>query len=116
MTDRPRYWKCRLAKHGPFVGVKTFFGPPFVDDEELDRSPRLQALVHTDRTARAVTMTGVDDVPVEVHGVTLRNIEPIKEHEYRYLVAHSAWAEEYKPDRPEANATEPVDFNKIIPI
>lgn len=113
---KPRYYKARLVKDGPFVGVKVWHGLPFVDGEEIDRAPRLQALVHTERTARVVTMTGVDDVPVDVDGVTLRNIETILEHQYRFLVAHADWAKAHKPDHPKADARKPVDFNKLLPF
>lgn len=112
----PRYYRARIAKDGPFVGVKCWEGAPFVDGEELDRSPRLQALVHTEKTARAILQLGDEGVPVEVHGLTLRNIEPIQEHEYRYLVAHAAWAEEHKPDHPHADARTAVDFHKLLPF
>lgn len=110
------FYRARIAKAGPFVGVKMFFGPPLVDGDELDRSPRLQVLVDTETTARAVLMTGEDDTPVEVDGVTLRNIEPTTEADYRFLVADSAHARDWRPDHPKASPREAVDFNTLLPF
>lgn len=81
----PSYYRARLVKSGPYVGVAVWFGLPFVDGEEIDRSPRLQTLVHTEETARAVLMMGTV-APVEVEGITLLNIEPVSESEYQRLV------------------------------
>lgn len=95
------------------MGVMTFSAPPLVDGELLDRSPRPQALISAEITARAILQFGVGDVPVEVHGVTLRNIEPASESEWRFLVAHAEWAREHAPDHPKATPRKPVDFNTL---
>ncbi len=100
MPAANHFYRARLVKGGPFVGVKTFFGPPFVDGEEVDRSPRWQALVRTETTARAILMG--DATPIEVDGVMLRNIEGIPEAEYRYLVAHADYSTKYAPLNPDA--------------
>jgi hypothetical protein len=113
MTGR-RFYRARLVTGGPDVGVATWFGPPWVDGEEVDRSPRWQALVGIETTARAILMG--DELPIEVDGIGLRNIEPIKEHQYRFLVATSDWATAHAPDRPEANPREPVDFHTLKPF
>lgn len=109
----PRFWRCRLVKAGPYVGVMTWHGPPLVDGEELDRSARHQALVGTETTGRAILMG--DHLPIEVDGIGLRNIERIKEHEYRFLVATSDWATAHAPDRPQAQPRKPVDYNTLKP-
>lgn len=106
----PRFFRARLAKLGPFVGVKVFFGPPLVDGELLDRSPRLQAQVEVETTGRAVLHLGEDGVPVEIDGLTLRNIEGCTEAVYRFLVADAAHAREWRPDHPKANPRKPVDW------
>ena len=81
--------RARIAKDGPYVGVRIWTGPPIVDGEELDRSPRRQVMVGNEITGRAV-FAG-DRLPVEVEGVTLRQIEEISEADYRFLVAHQEW-------------------------
>lgn len=112
MTVR-HYYRARLIKDGPFVGVVTFFGPPLIDGEEVDRSPRWQARIHTEKTARAILMG--DELPIEVDGVGLRNIEKIDEDEYRYLVAHAGWAEQHAPDHPTVSPKKAIDFHTLPP-
>lgn len=100
MTDR-HYWRCRLVKDGPWVPAVTWFGPPMVDGEELDRSPRWQCLLRTETTARAVLFG--DEAPIEVEGNdTLRNLERIEEKEYLYLRDHAAWASQHARHLPDA--------------
>jgi len=102
-----------MAKGGADVGVMTFFDGPMVDGEILDRSPRWQALVHTETTARVILMG--DYIPIDVDGVGLRNIEPCEEHEYRFLVADAGWTEVHAPDRPEANPRQAVNWLTLKP-
>lgn len=109
--NQVRYWQARMVKDGPFVGVKTWHGAPLIDGEELDRSPRWQALVGTEATGRMI-LTG-DYMPVEVDGVHLRNLSRIEEHEYDFLVAETGWTEVHAPHRPQANPHKPVDFNTL---
>lgn len=112
----PRFFRARLVRGGPAVGVRMFVGPPIVDGEEIDRSPRLQVLIAHETTARAVLMLGDGDTPVEIDGVTLRSIEPVTEAEYRFLIAHAGWAREHAPDHPKADPRKPVDFSTILPF
>lgn len=105
------FWSARLASKAPPVGVMTWFGPPLVDGEELDRSPRWQALVRTEKTGRAILMG--DEVPIEVEGVMLRNVEKITKAAYLLLVNHAAWSTEYKPSNPDAAPNSPVDVTKM---
>ncbi len=109
MKDAVFYWRAKLIKDGPWIGVKTFFGPPLVDGEELDRSPRWQAKVRNETSGRAILFG--DNCPIEVDGknMTLRNIERIEEPEYRYLVAHSDWATKHAPDQPDAAPRTKID-------
>lgn len=113
LPDKPRFYRARLAKRGPFIGVKVWRGPPLIDGEEVDRSPRWQVLVDADTTGRAVLMFGDGDIPIEVDGVTLRSIEPTDEADYRFLVADSAHAREWRPDHPKASPRQAVDFNRL---
>jgi hypothetical protein len=101
------YWKARLAKGAPYIGVMTFFGAPIIDGEEQDRSHSWQAIVRTETTSRLVLMG--DKCPIEVEGVFLRNCEPISEADYRYLVHHAEWATKYAPAHPDASPNKAPD-------
>lgn len=100
-----------MAKMAPFVGVAVWEGPPWVEGEELDRSPRLQALVRTETTARAVIMMGVD-TPVEIEGIWLRNFEKTTKANYLYLVNHAEYSTAHAPNNPDASPQEAIDWNK----
>jgi len=104
------FWKAKLIRGGPFVGVKTFHGPPLVDGEFLDRSHRWQAIVRLETSARMILMG--DETPIEVEGKHLRGIERIDEAAYRHLIEHADWATKYRPDLPDANPETPVDWAK----
>lgn len=101
------YWRAKLGKDTPWICVMTWFGPPLVDGEELDRSPRWQAKVRTEQTSRAILMGG--EIPIEVDGVNLRNLEKITLANYLYLRDHSAWAEAHAPHMPDANPKRKID-------
>lgn len=113
MTAR-HYYRARLVGGGPYVGVMVWHGLPLVDGDELDRSPRWQALISTATTARAVLMG--EHLPVEIDGATLRNLEPIPEHTYRFMVADAEHASDWRPDDPKASPKKAVDFNKLLPF
>jgi hypothetical protein len=108
------YYRARLVGAGPYVGVMVWRGLPFVDGEEVDRSPRWQALVGTEKTARAILMG--DELPIEVDGVTLRNLERISEQDYQYLVAHADWAKQHAPSMPDASPRQKVDLKRMPSI
>jgi hypothetical protein len=109
-----RYYRARLVGAGPFVPVMVWHGAPFIDGTELDRSPRWQALVGVEPSARAVLMG--DEIPIEVDGVTLRNLERISEQTYRFMVADAQHAANWRPDDPKASPQKAVDFNKLLPF
>lgn len=108
------FYRARLVGQGPYVGVMVWHGMPLVDGDELDRSPRWQALVGTAKTARAVLLG--DSLPVEVEGVTLRNLETVAEDEYRYLVAHADWARQHAPTAPDATPRQKIDLRRMPSI
>lgn len=110
-----RFYQGRLRKGGPFVGVAVWEGPPWVDGEEVDRSPRLQALVRTETTSRAVIIMGVD-TPVEVDGVWLQNVTRTTKANYLDLIEHAEWATAHSPSSPDADPTVAVDFSKYVPF
>lgn len=111
MSDSTLY-RARLVRDGVFVAVRVWFGPPLVDGEELDRSPRWQAQIDGAPTARAVLMMG-ETLPVDVDGVTLRGIEAVDEAEYQYLLAHGNWAKRYAPSHPRATPRAKPDLRRM---
>ena len=112
--ERVHYWTARYVKGGPLIGVKTFWGQPYIDGCFLDRSPRWQALIRNETTARMILMG--DQAPVEVDGAFIRNVEPTTKANYEYLVSHAAYSTAHAPANADASPTEAVDFNKYIPI
>lgn len=108
------FWQARCAKGAPYVGIMTWEGPPYIDGEELDRSPRFQALIRNETTSRAILQG--DHIPVEVDGIFLRNIEKISQAQYQDLVAHSEYSTAHAPMNPDAAPNEAVNFMKIIPF
>jgi len=114
MVDKRYYWRAKLGKDRPFIPVMTFFAGPWVDGEEQDRSPRWQALVRLETSGRAILMG--DEVPIEVDGVSLRNIEKISEADYRYMVAHADYATKHAPHLPDASPKQAISWNRTKPV
>jgi hypothetical protein len=105
--DDPHFWRAKLVKNGPWVGVMTWTGAPYIEGEEQDRSHRPQALVRTETTARALLYG--DPCPIEIEGMMLRNIERITEAEWKFLIEHSAWATQHAPHMPDAAPRTAID-------
>lgn len=112
--ERVHYWTGKFVKNGPLVGIKTFFGAPYIDGEFVDRSHRWQALLGAELTARMILMG--EPCPIEIDGCYLRNITPTTEANYSYLVAHAAYSMAHAPENADASPTEAIDFNKFVPI
>ncbi len=96
------YYKRRLVKGGPWVGVHIWYGPPTCPHtgQLLDRSWRWQALVNGE---------DADEYEAWISGCA----NPITKEEYEYLLAHSDWAKNYAPD---LAPDKKIDLNKINPI
>jgi hypothetical protein len=107
------FWRAKLVPGGPFVGVKTFLGPPLVDGEYLDRSPRWQAIIRNETTARAILMLGNENAPVEIDGKNIRSVQAITKEDYLLLIRHSEWATKHAPHLPDANPETPIDWMKV---
>lgn len=114
LPSNVKFFTARMVKGGPLVGVATFFAPPLVDGEWLDRSPRFQCLIRNETTARVILMG--NQVPVEVDGAFIRNVEPTTKANYEYLVSHSSYSTSHAPENPDATPTEAIDFNKFVPF
>lgn len=109
--ERVHYWTALYVKGGPLIGVKTFLAPPYVDGEFLDRSPRWQALIRTETTARVILMG--EPCPIEVDGAYIRNIEPTTRANYEYLVEHADYSTAHAPGNADAEPTKSIDFHTM---
>lgn len=81
------HYRFRMRSGGALCGVRIWHGAPHdpVTGEELDRSPRWQALVNDD--------------PVEIERVWPRcAADPISDGEYRHYCRTQAWAQQHAPD------------------
>lgn len=112
------HYAIKLVRGGPRVPVRIWFGLPIIDGEEQDRAHGWFVEVdgRTNRVER-------DDegyrcsVPLSVESVwPFCAKDPITEAEYRFLIAHAAWARDYAPEHPKASPREPVDFSTLLPF
>lgn len=103
------FWRAKLVEKGPYVGVMTWHGPPYINGEEIDRSPRYQALISNETSGRIVLFG--DMTPVDVHKVMLRNLERIQLEDYLHLVDHAKWAVAHAPHLPDASPRTPINWN-----
>lgn len=101
------YWRARFGRETPNIGVRTFFGPPLMDGEYLDRAWRWQAVVRLETSGRVIEFG--EPCPIQVEGVNLRNIERIDAADYRYMVDHADYATKYRPDLPDAAPKTRID-------
>lgn len=113
MAQRDSYYSARLTRGGPLVGVHVWFGPPLIDGEEMDRSPRWQALIDTETTGRPVHQFADDGAPLDVDGVTLREPAPINEALYRFLIERARWAQKHAPHHPSASPRDAIDLRGL---
>ena len=93
------------------VPAVTFFGPPVIEGEIVDRSYRYQVLVRLEETARLVLQGDMTPIEIEDFGF-LSNLESIDEPTYRYMRDMAGWATEHAPDHPAASPRAPIDWNK----
>lgn len=101
------YWRARFGRGTPDIGVRTFYGPPLLEGEYLDRGWRWQAVVRNETSGRVIESG--EPCPIEVEGVSLRNLERIDEPTYKWMVDHSAWATAHRPDLPDAAPKTKID-------
>lgn len=105
------YYKVRLVKGGPFVGVRLYYGQPEIDGEPQDRAPRWCAVVDGRTTYVEKGHDGYRcTIPLDPFSVwPWCGRWPISEADYRYMVDKSRWAKAHSPDRPEAAPREKID-------
>lgn len=110
------HYAMRLARGGVRVAVRIWEGPPVIEGEELDRSPRWCCEIdgRTDRLERDDEAGYLCRVPLEIDRAWPYCAgEPIAESEYRYLLAHAEWAREHQPEHPRAQPRKAVDFHTL---
>lgn len=114
----PAFYRARLVKDGPWIGVLAWFGPPIDPDvgDELDRSWRWQALVDGESVEPNWHAGRIEDRAQFLAALGIRNIAAIDGDEYRYLAATRQWAASNDPDAPEANPRRRVDLRELPPI
>lgn len=106
-TPTAGFYRVKLARGAVWSPVKLWFGPPLdpLTGEELDRSPRWQALVRGFLWERDV---------LELW--TWCAGQPIGESEYEYLLAIHRHASAHEPGMPEARPREQIDLNVMKPL
>lgn len=100
-VDQPGagFYRIKFRRHGHPVGIHIWFGAPHdpITGEELDRSPRWQALAND----REIDLDRVWPSCAS---------DPITEAEYQRLTALQTWGEENAPTGPQANPNRQVDL------
>jgi hypothetical protein len=108
------YYAMRLAKGGIKVAVRVWFGPPTIDGETQDRSPRWCCSVDgiTDKLVDGVRVP-LDPIDDEVWPFCA--LHPIDQTEFLFLLKRTTWARTESPDHPAANPRKPIDLRKLKP-
>jgi hypothetical protein len=98
----PGYYELSLTKGAPTVGARIEYGPP--EDPEnpgefLDRSWYWRTTIDSEPDPKP------SPAPTEATWRVwhARDMKPINERRYRFLLEDRAWARKYAPDSPEAN-------------
>ena len=99
----PGFYRRRLVKGGPWVGVAIWIEQEIGDEGDL----------LTDETL-ACARDGLTADPDEEWSYCAGN--PITEEEYRYLCDRSKWAASYAPETPEARPTKSINLGELPPI
>lgn len=107
------FYRTRLIKDGPEVGVRLWWGQPVIDGETQDRAPRwcIEVNGETDYVEKDPEHPEYRcRVPLDVSRYwPWCGKNKITEAEYRYLVEHSKWAREHAPHLPDAQPRKKID-------
>ena len=93
------HYRMRLRSGGVFVGIRIWYGAPLdpLTGEELDRSPRWQAMAN--------------ERPIDLDRVWPRcAASPIDETEYRYLTHLQNWSQQNVPESPHSDPRRTVNM------
>lgn len=110
-SDEPvaGFYRTTLVRGGPFVAVRIWWGPPVVDGDELDRSPRWNVEVDG-RTDRLDKDGGRELLDIERFWPWCGR-HPIPEEEYRHMLQVARHARAHDPALPQAAPDQPVEWN-----
>lgn len=119
--DEPRagYYRARLTKGGPWVGVQVYWGVPEINGEPQDRAPRW--CIRVDGATDEIEIDRSTGYRCRVALNVYRywpwiGREEITEAEYRYMVDYARWAKASAPERPEASPRSPVKLAEMKAI
>lgn len=113
MTE-PTYYRTRIVKGGPIVGLKIWHGYPIDPDtgEVLTERP---ALWRAEVNGEPVPINDVAPQFADGTGDSIRGDE-CDEDEYLFLASDAKWASKYSPQDPAAKPRERINMNEIGPI
>lgn len=112
----PGTYAIRMVRDGPLVAVRIWFGPPVIQGEEQDRSPRWCAEIDgfTDYPQRDRTTGATCRVPFDIERVWPWCAKhPIDQATYEYMVARSSWARRHNRENPAAKPRDAIDFTSL---
>jgi|SRR5580765_5045783 len=109
------FYAMRLARAGIEVAVRIWFGPPVVDGEELDRSPRWCAEVDG-RTDKTVDGCRVPIDPLDDDVWPFCTARTIDQAEFDFLTRRAAWARRYAASHPAARPRRAIDLRSLPPL
>lgn len=97
-TPRPGFYRRKLVKGGPYVGVVIFYACPWNDEcQPTERSRPLLCMVNGEHADPVQTWEWVAG-------------QKISEDEYNYLMADAAHATEFRPTAPRANPRKKIEL------
>jgi hypothetical protein len=99
---RPGYYRRRLVKGGPWVGVRIYLDQIVGDDGEL--------------LSDEVMKAECDGAPCDPEDAWIASCDhPITREDYRYYVSAAAWDKTFDPVAPAANPKKAVDWHTVKP-
>ena len=113
----PLFFKKRLVKDGPYVGVKLWVGyptDPLTLEVLTERSYCWRAEINGEGCCWTECIETFD--PMTKQPIMWGASVPIDEAEYKFFVESAKWAEKYDPDAPEANVRKKIDHLKTAPL
>lgn len=111
------FYCMSLVRGGPMVPVRVWHGAPIIDGEEQDRSHRWNVEIDGKTTEKEVNEEGPCQVLIPVERAwPYCARRPISEQDYRFMVARSAYAKEWKPNDTYAQPRKAVGWNATKPV
>jgi len=104
---KPGFYKLKLVRGGVYVPVRIWHGPPVVDGEPQDRSPRWCVAIDGRTTDDKGELFDIE------RAWPFCAKEPIDGITYHYMVAYAQWARAHNIAHPKAQPRRAVDFNTL---